>query len=59
MTAIRWFYVLLSAIAIAGAALVVERLTGSQRPAYVQAIVAAALVVIFISLVGFLSKLRD
>lgn len=55
----RWFYVLLTAIVIAGLALVIERLTGGHRYALVQAIVVAALVVIFISLLGFLSKLRE
>jgi len=55
----RWFYVLLTAIAIAGIALALERLTGGHRSIYMQAIVAAALIVIFIALFGFLSKLRD
>jgi len=55
----RWFYVLLIAIAIAGIAVSLERLTGGHRPVHVQAIVAVALIVIFIALFGFLSKLRD
>ena len=55
----RWFYILLAAIVVAGAALAVDRVMRWHREFYVQAIVAVALVVIFIALFAFLSKLRD
>lgn len=55
----RWFYLLLTAFIVAGGTLAVDRLTGNQRHPYAQAIVAAALVVIFVSLFGLLSKPRE
>lgn len=55
----RWFGILIVAVVIAGLALAVERLTNWGRPAHIQFIVALALVVIVVSLLGFVSRLRD
>ena len=54
----RWFYLILIAAAVAGAALGVARLTDT-RAATIEVIVAASLIIIFIALFGFLSKLRE
>jgi hypothetical protein len=55
----RWFYMLLTGTVIAGIALVAERLMGVHRPAPLQAMVGAGLIIIVVSLFGFLSKHRD
>lgn len=55
----RWFYILLIATGVAGVALALDRYMGSPRHSVVQVVVGAALFVIFVAYLGFLSKLRD
>ena len=59
MSGIRWFYLLVSAVAVAGGVLAVQRLLKWPRNIYTEAILAGCLVVIFISLLGFFAKLRE
>ena len=55
----KWFYVILIATAVAGIAIAVARLTHTVRSTGTQIIVAAAVAVILIALLKFMSKLRD
>lgn len=55
----RWFYMILATAVIAGVAIAVERLTNVLGHQTLQLIVAASMMVIFVALIKFVSKLHD
>jgi len=59
LSSIRWFYVLLIAGGVALITLGLERLLDLPKPLYLQAIIAAAVLVIIVSLLVLSSKHSD
>ena len=55
----RSFYILLAAVTIAGLALSIGKLTKHEHDPYIKLIVASMLVVIFVFLFRFLSRMKD
>ncbi len=55
----KWFYIILSAAAVAGTAVVLGRLTHVFDRRTIQIIVAASMMIIFVALIKFLNKLHD
>lgn len=59
MSGMRWFYLLLAAIVVAGGTLALQRLCDLERSIYMEAVLAASVVLVFVSFLGFLAKLRE
>lgn len=55
----RWFYLLILSVAVAGGALAIERIADVHESLYLKIITAAALIGIFVSFLGFLTKIRE
>lgn len=55
----RWFYVILIAAAVAGITIAIQRLTHAVPSSIAHVIVAISLVVVFIALFQFLTKMRE
>ena len=55
----KWFYLVLLAAAVAAAAIAVGRLTHVLGHRTIQIIVAASIIVLFVALIKFLTKLQD
>jgi len=59
MSSIRWFYVLLAAIVVAGGTLAFQRLFDIERNLLLEAVLAVSILAVFISFLGFLARLRE
>ena len=55
----KWFYLVLLAAAVAAAAIALGRLTHVFGRTTIKMIVAASIVVLFVALIEFLTKLHD
>lgn len=59
MSGIRWFYLLLAAIVVAGGTLALQRLFDLERNFVLEAVLAVSVIVVLISFLGFLARLRE